>query len=67
MLAASYRECAAMKKPPLDHMRSTAGFWERYTAMYDRMNEPLPERYKKRLDDRFYPGLVEGQNGSKAR
>jgi hypothetical protein len=66
MLAASYRECAAMKKPPVDHMRSTAGFWERYTAMYDRMNEPLPDRYRKRLEDRFYPGLVEGKNGSKA-
>lgn len=67
MLAASYRECAAMKKPPIDHMRSTAEFWEQYTAMYDRMNEPLPDRYKKRLEDRFYPRLIEGKNGSKTR
>lgn len=63
-LAASYRDCAAMKQPPLDHMRSTAGFWEQYTAMYDRLNDPLPERYKRRLVDRFSPGLAKGSNGS---
>lgn len=57
--ARSYRECARAKKPPLEHMKSTAGFWERYTAMYDRMNEPLPERYKRRLEDRFYAGIVD--------
>lgn len=64
MHAASYRECAAMKKPPVDHMRSTAGFWQQYTAMYDRMNEPLPDRYKRRLEDRFNPRLVEASDGS---
>lgn len=64
MFAASYRECAAMKKPPFDHMRSTAGHWQQYTAMYDRMNEPLPDRYKRRLEDRFYPKLVEACEGS---
>lgn len=62
--AASYRECAAMKKPPIDRMRSTAGHWQQYTAMYDRMNEPLPDRYKRLLQDRFYPGLIEGSDGS---
>ena len=67
MLAASYREHAAMRKPPIDHMRSTAGFWEQYTAMYDRINEPLPDRYRKRLEDRFYPRLAEAKNGSKAK
>lgn len=64
MHANSYRECAAMKKPPLEHMRSTASFWQRYTEMYDRMNEPLPDRYKRRLEDRFYPGLVDSRDGS---
>lgn len=62
--AASYRECAAMRKPPVAHMRSTAGFWQQYTNMYDRMNEPLPERYKRQLEDRFYQKIVEGCDGS---
>ena len=64
MHANSYRECAAMKKPPLEHMRSTASFWQRYTEMYDRMNEPLPDRYKRRLEDRFYPGVVDSRDGN---
>ena len=64
MHAESYRECAAMKNPPIEHMRSTAGYWQRYTEMYDRMNEPLPDRYKRRLENRFNPKLVEGINGS---
>lgn len=64
MHASSYRECAAMKPPPLEHMRSTARYWQQYTDMYDRMNEPLPDRYKCRLKDRFYPGLVDGLQGS---
>lgn len=61
MHAAAYRQCAAWKKPPLDHMRSLAEYWERYTAMYDRINEPLPERYKRPLEDRFYPRLIKHQ------
>lgn len=67
MFAAGYRECAAMKKPPVERMKSLAGNWESYTTMYDRLNEPLPERYRKRLEDRFYPGLVEGRSGSKVK
>ncbi len=61
MNAAAYRECAAWKRPPLDHMRSLAEYWERYTVMYDRINDPLPERYKRPLEDRFYPRLVKHQ------
>lgn len=63
LLAGGYRRAAKAKKPQLDHMRSLADQWERYTAMYHRMNEPLPERYKKRLQDRFYPGVVEHLKG----
>lgn len=57
LFARGYRRASKMQKPPLDHMRSLAGQWERYTALYDRMNEPLPERYQKRLRDRFFPGI----------
>ncbi|WFL78272.1 DUF5681 domain-containing protein [Altererythrobacter arenosus] len=66
MHASAYRECAAMKEPPIGHMRSTAGFWERYTEMYDRINEPLPDRYRKRLQDRFYPGVSNATNSDEA-
>ena len=61
--ARSYGECASAKRPPLEHMKSTAGYWERYTAMYDRINEPLPRRYKRRLEDRFYLGIVDRVSG----
>ena len=64
--AGSYRESAKMKKPPLDHMRSTAGYWERYTAIYDRINEPLPDRYKRRLEDRFSPALIGKVQGGRS-
>jgi hypothetical protein len=57
MLADNYRKLARQKKPDLDRMRSAAGHWERSTAMYDGLNEPLPERYKRRLENRFYPAM----------
>lgn len=65
--ANSYRECAAMMNPPIEHMRSLARYWQQYSDMYDRINVPLPDRYKRRLEDRFYPGLVEGLKGSEDR
>lgn len=58
--AGGYRRAAEMKKPPLDHMKFLASHWERYTAMYDRMNNPLPDRYRKTLEDRFNSSLVAG-------
>lgn len=61
-LANGYREVARMKKPPVDHMTRLAGHWEQYTAIYDRLNEPLPDRYQKRLDDRFCPHLAPARN-----
>ena len=64
LFAGGYRRAAKRKEPPLDHMRSLAGHWERYTALYDRMNEPLPERYQRRLKDRFWPGLSDEHAGS---
>jgi hypothetical protein len=64
LFAGGYRRAAKMKKPPLEHMRSLARLWERYTAMYDRMNEPLPDRYKRRLEDRFFPAFLKKIDGS---
>jgi hypothetical protein len=46
-----------------DRLSSLARSWKRSVDLYDRMNEPLPERYKKRLEDRFCPGLVEPEIG----
>lgn len=64
MYADGYRRAAKMKKPPIEHMKSLADFWQQYTGMYDRLNEPLPDRYRKRLENRFYPHLVAGKAGS---
>ena len=66
LFAAGYRRSAKMKKPPIDHMKSLAGQWEKYTAMYDRINEPLPDRYKKRLEDRFYQIVLDKLNTGEA-
>lgn len=63
LFAGGYHRAAKTKKPPLEHMRSLAGHWKDYTAMYDRINEPLPDRYKRRLEDRFFPGFLEKLDG----
>jgi hypothetical protein len=61
LFANGYREVAKSKKPPIEHLNSLSRQWERYTAMYDRINEPLPDRYCKRLENRFYPHLTRGE------
>jgi hypothetical protein len=33
--------------------------WEKMTQRYDELNEPLPERYRKILEDRFDPSIIE--------
>jgi len=43
-----------------DRLSSLTANWKRAVALYDRMNEPLPDRYRKRLEDRFYPSIVDG-------
>lgn len=58
LFANGYREAAKSRKPPIEHLKSLADSWEQYTAMYDRLNEPLPDRYSKRLENRFYPHLT---------
>lgn len=63
LFADRFRRAASRKRPPLDHMKMLAGHWERYTMMYDRMNEPLSDRYKKHLEDRFHPRFIEGLMG----
>lgn len=62
-LAGGYRQAANFKKPPLEHMKSMARFWKQYTELYDRINQPLPDRYRKRLEDRFYPSLASSDEG----
>lgn len=57
LFAKGYREAAKSKNPPLEHLGSLARSWEKYTAMYDRLNEPLSDRYARRLENRYYPEL----------
>jgi hypothetical protein len=37
--------------------------WQQAQALYDRVNDPLPERYKRRLTDRFYSNDDDGGEG----
>ncbi|MDG6078961.1 hypothetical protein E3U23_07120 [Erythrobacter litoralis] len=53
----------AKEKVPASILRTLAKSWEQATNFYDRINEPLPERYRKKLEDRFYPScLTEGSD-----
>lgn len=60
-LAQDYRRAAKAKNPDAQNLRNHEGHWKRAVALYDRMNEPLPERYQRRLKDRFYPSIVSGE------
>lgn len=42
-----------------DLLSSLATNWKRSVELYDRINEPLPDRYRKRLENRFYPSILE--------
>lgn len=55
--ADGYR-AAKNKKAHPDLLNSLATNWKRSVELYDRINEPLPDRYRKRLEDRFYPGIL---------
>lgn len=57
LFAKGYREAAKSTNFPTEHLDSLAQNWEKYTAMYDRLNEPLSDRYSKRLENRYYPQL----------
>lgn len=57
-LAARYREEKDVGADK-DRLSSLAANWQRGVELYDRMNEPLPDRYRKRLENRFYPGIVD--------
>ena len=52
ILAKGYRGAAKTKKPDTDHLRRLEGHWKRAVELYDKINEPLPERYRKMLTDR---------------
>ena len=41
-----------------ERLSSLASNWGRGVELYNRMNEPLPDRYRKRLENRFYPDVV---------
>ena len=55
--ADAYRRNAAEEVPPsiLDGIRDS---WERETRLYDKVNDPLPQRYRKPLEDRFRPSRL---------
>jgi hypothetical protein len=58
LFANGYRAAKDKKANP-DLLKSLALNWKRSVELYDRINDPLPDRYRKRLEDRFYPGIVD--------
>lgn len=56
-LASGYRDAKNAKAHPR-LLETLASQWERAVELYDRINDPLPERYRKRLENRFYPGAL---------
>ena len=56
--AKGYRAALRAKKPDTHLLDTLKGHWQRAVILYDRMNEPLPERYRKRLSNRFLPKMV---------
>jgi len=58
LFANGYRAAKDKKGNP-DLLKSLALNWKRSVELYDQINEPLPDRYRKRLEDRFYPGILD--------
>lgn len=61
LFASGYRDAKETKAHP-DLLKSLSTNWKRSVDLYDRLNEPLPDRYRKRLENRFYPGILESVN-----
>jgi len=60
-LAGSFQKLRKSKRNS-DLFKSHAENWKRAVELYDRLNEPLPERYYKRLEHRYYPGQFDAGN-----
>lgn len=51
-----------------DLLSTLANNWKGAVELYDRINGPLPERYQRRLDDRFHPRILDpGERQNKQR
>jgi hypothetical protein len=64
--ADGYRRAKKAKAQP-DLLHTLASNWQRAVELYDRINEPLSDRYRKRLEDRFHPRILDstGEGGGK--
>lgn len=58
---------AKQAKASSDRLNVLATAWERAVQLYDRLNEPLPDRYRRRLENRFYPAIIESSGGEEER
>ncbi|API57992.1 hypothetical protein BSL82_00640 [Tardibacter chloracetimidivorans] len=59
--ANGYRDAKKAKADP-DLLEALEGHWKRSVALYDRINDPLPDRYRKRLENRFYHGIIDAED-----
>ncbi|WP_209346790.1 DUF5681 domain-containing protein [Pontixanthobacter sp. CEM42] len=57
LLASGYKRLKGAK-PPIPIASTLAEDWKRTTDWYDELNEPLPIRYRRPLDDRFDPSIL---------
>ncbi len=58
LLAGGYKRLQGAK-PEIPLAARLAEDWEKTTSRYDQINDPLPDRYRKPLDDRFHTSMLD--------
>ena len=56
--ARGYREATEIGAPS-GLLETLATSWQKYVELYHKLNQPLPDRYRKRLEDGFHPRILE--------
>jgi len=59
--ANGYRDARKAESHP-DLLHRLEDHWKHTVALYDRINNPLPDRYRKPLANRFLPGISENSS-----
>lgn len=61
LVASGYKRLKGAK-PPIPIASMLADDWKHRTELYDKLNEPLPARYRKPLDDRFDASILDTES-----
>ena len=62
--ARGYREAKEMGAHP-GLIDTLATGWQTYVELYHKLNQPLPDRYRKRLEDGLHPRILDDEENSK--